>query len=368
MSKGKIFFYACSICTGIYIVLKINLKFGMLDGRESLVLLSTLNAINIDKVGTIFNSGQEPKAFWVKRTLLMRYALFIFLKSFGLQISVSLSLATVLAIFKIVPASLLILLIAYMLVMNFGFVLTNMASNLFNILSIIFPILLITGEVLVRGSGTITLIVILVVLYSLIIHAVVTLRTLKFQGFQRTSMQEQLNSGDQWKILIKRLAEYKVFVVLACILDLVLVFFINGSELVRYVTPGSVMTIMFITFLETMIGNKTNEVELDKSRIKTILADSDNPFFARFKCSTIYMCCVILCMNVALSAIFQALFKMNVVYLSAVIYIPCTFLVGILYFRKSELLISTNNIKTKFVILVSYILVITGGIVVGVYL
>lgn len=368
MNKRKIFFYACSICTGIYIVLKINLKFGMVDGRETLVLLSTLNAINIDKVGTIFNSGQEPKVFWVKRTLLMRYALFIFLKSFGLQISVSLSLATILMIFKIVPASFLILLIAYMLVMNFGFILTNIASILFNTLSIIFPILLITGEVLIGGATNLPLIAILVVLYSLIIHAVVTLRTLKFQDFQRTSMQEQPNSGDQWKILIKRIVEYKFFVTLACILDIALVFFISGSELVRYVTPGSVMTIMFITFLETMIGNKKDEVELDKSRIKTVLADSDNSFFARFKCSAIYMCCVILCMNVALSAIFQAVFKMNVVYLSAVIYIPCTFLVGILYFRKSELLISTSNVRTKFVILVSYILVITGGIVVGVYL
>ncbi len=365
--KETVYFGIFSICVAFYIILKINFKSGVSHSSETLVLLVMLSSFNIHKIGTIFNVRKEPKTFWVKRIFLLRYTLFIFFKSFGLQVSESLFFASILVIYKIIPVDSFVLLSFYVMIVDFGFVLINISSYIFNILSLVFPILQITNGSLFNGSEKTLSLGVLIIMYSLVIHSIATLNIVRLGSFYPAATRSDLNSAGQEKFVLRSFIQHKLIIILVCICDFLLIFWANIFHLLNYLAPGSVTIIMFITILEAIIGNSSSEMELDKDRIKTMLATCNTSFLLRFRGSMIYFWCMTLALNIVLSSIIQMFFTMNATSLITMVYLPCLLIVSMLYYRKSELIVANSDIKVKLVILVAYVTVIVGGIIIEIY-
>ncbi|WP_281166184.1 hypothetical protein, partial [Liquorilactobacillus sicerae] len=255
--KESIYFGIFSICVAFYIILKINFKSGVSHSSETLVLLVMLSSFNIHKIGTIFNVRKEPKTFWVKRIFLLRYTLFIFFKSFGLQVSESLFFASILVIYKIIPVDSFVLLSFYVMIVDFGFVLINISSYIFNILSLVFPILQITNGSLFNGSEKTLSLGVLIIMYSLVIHSIATLNIVRLGSFYPAATRSDLNSAGQEKFVLRSFIQHKLIIILVCICDFLLIFWANIFHLLNYLAPGSVTIIMFITILEAIIGNSS---------------------------------------------------------------------------------------------------------------
>ncbi|MDF2004122.1 hypothetical protein P2Q02_15870 [Bacillus pumilus] len=105
--------------------------------------------------------------------------------------------------------------------------------------------------------------------------------------------------------------------------------------------------INFITILEILIGSKKEEIVLDRARIETLQSSLMivSPY-ERFKSSTIYLLCLVL-IFVSVCGIVGVMINTSdiSIILKNTLSLPLIIFIGVVYFRKTELLINDYEHK-----------------------
>ncbi|MDP7981441.1 hypothetical protein Q9306_24020 [Bacillus sp. WLY-B-L8] len=118
--------------------------------------------------------------------------------------------------------------------------------------------------------------------------------------------------------------------------------------------------VSYITVVEILIGSKSEEIMIDKSRTEMMQSANQISLFKRFESSTIYLFSLILII-ICIFGLFGAMMSISsiTIIFKNIIAIPMSLLAGIVYFRKSEMLLNGNESKMLKMTLPIIFLIIT---------
>lgn len=365
--KNVILFYILCIVVVSYISIKISMHTSMWNNNEVIVLLIILGSFNMHKIGTIFDAKKEPKIFWTNRIYLIRYLLIIFFKSFGFQILTAFFCLFVLILFKMITIDYFILSFLYLMIMNFSFSLTKIYLYIFNVISLSFPFFLMAAPSRFFALKEVVLFSIISSMYIVVILYLFFSSKNLSKYKHRFITKPHFRAIRQNQILLEKIVHYRVAIIAVVFINLIIVFIASELHVIKFVSPGSILVILCITIFESLVGNSFDELDLDKYRIKSLLSNTSTSFLGRFRGSSIYIWYFLASLNIILSSIIQVILTKQISAMISIIYIPCLLIISIIYYRKSELIVSRSSVKTKYVIIISYIVVISGGIVLEVY-
>lgn len=107
-----------------------------------------------------------------------------------------------------------------------------------------------------------------------------------------------------------------------------------------------VICINFMTVIEILVGQKSEEIVLDKARVETLQSSLIVEPFKRFTSSTLYvlsLMIIIVCFFGLIGVLLNT--SDNAIILMNFISVPLIFFIGIVYYRKTELLAISSDSK-----------------------
>jgi hypothetical protein len=158
------------------------------------------------------------------------------------------------------------------------------------------------------------------------------------------------SSGNISYIILSYMINNKIIVVLIGILVCGITYYIqiifDGIPNIDELPVLMVIFINYMTIMEIIIGSKREEVMLDRARIETLQASLIVNSFNRFKSSSFYVISLTLVILAFFSFIGILFNTPNVkVIITNFISIPLILFIGVVYFRKAELLINGYEYK-----------------------
>jgi hypothetical protein len=284
---------------------------------------------------------QQPGLVFTSKCLLVKHLFFTIRKGYSLQ----LLLACLIAITYMVMINQYLIIILTLVTIIVSF-LSQLLSGLFNI---IIRILFLLQLWFVLTYSFKLAILVLVIQYLLIYFYISYSHSLPLTtglSFLRSS-NKQYSSGNIFHIFLSYINNNKILIILLGALVSVITYF---SQLLLTKVEGLpaliIVYINFITILEILIGSKREEIMIDKARVETLQASLIVSSFERFKSSSIYLLSLALVFTCICGLVGVVINTSDItIILKNLLSIPLILFIGIVYFRKTELLINGYEYK-----------------------
>lgn len=277
---------------------------------------------------------QQPGLIFVSKRILLKHLFFTIGKGYSLQLLLTFLIS--ITFMLVVNQFLIIILAVVTIIISF---LSQLTSGLFKI--IIRLLFLLQLWFVFNFSFGLSLFVLvlqslLIYLYIKKYHSISLINGLPFLD----GSNKRQTSGNISHILFLYIINNKVLIILLGALVSVITYF--GQQLLNNVqgVPSLIIVyVNFMTILEIMIGSKSEEIMLDKARVETLQSSLIISPFKRFKSSSIYLISLMLIILCVCGLVGIVLNTPNfIIFIKSLFSIPLIFLVGIVYFRKTELL------------------------------
>ena len=283
---------------------------------------------------------QQPGLVFISKQLLLKH-LFFTIKGYAVQLLLTCFIALT---FLLVENQYFIMILALVVVMlSFA---SQLLSGLFNIINRIFLLLQFWYMI----TSIFEAVMILQIVQSLLIyiyisnsHRIPLTTGLSFLK----SAKRKYRSGNILYLFLSYTTSNKILMVLIGALVSVLTYFAQSFLTKVENLPALILVyINFITILEILIGSKKEEIVLDKARVETLQSSLIVSPYERFKSILIYLLCLVL-IFVSVCGIVGVMINTSdiSIILKNTLSLPLIIFIGVVYFRKTELLISDYEHK-----------------------
>ncbi|CAL8901398.1 hypothetical protein FO510_01930 [Bacillus pumilus] len=284
---------------------------------------------------------QQPGVVFVSKQLLLKHLFFTIKKGYSVQLLLACFIALT---FLLVENQYFIMILALIVVMlSFA---SQLLSGLFNIINRI--LLLLQFWYII--TSVFEAVMILQIVQSLLIyiyisnsHRIPLTTGLSFLK----SANKQYRSGNILYLFLSYITSNKILIILIGALVSMLTYFAQSFLTKIENLPALILVyINFITILEILIGSKKEEIVLDRARIETLQSSLIVSPYERFKSSTIYLLCLVL-IFVSVCGIVGVMINTSdiSIILKNTLSLPLIIFIGVVYFRKTELLINDYEHK-----------------------
>lgn len=281
---------------------------------------------------------QHPGLVFISKRFLLRHLFFTTIKGYSFQ----LLLATVIFIAFMMRLNEYLILILTLITVIISF-LSQLTYGLFKILLRVLFLLQVWFILTFSYDLAIfTIIIQLVLIYVYIFyyHRIPSLMGLSVLN----SSNNRLRSGNIIYILCSYIINNKILIVFLGSLMVVSTYYAQLLLTKIPNLPGGfpalmVICINFMTVIEILIGQKSEEIILDKSRVETLQSSLIVSSFKRFASSTLYvlsLLIIIVCLFGGIGVLLNT--SDSTMILINFISIPLILFIGIVYYRKTELL------------------------------
>ncbi|WP_231101344.1 hypothetical protein [Bacillus altitudinis] len=279
---------------------------------------------------------QQPGLVFISKQLLMKHLFFTMKKGYAVQILLACLIST---IFLLVEKEYLIIILSIVvIILSFA---SQLLSGLFNIMNRVL-LLLQFWYIL---TSTLEAVIILQIVQSLLIYVYISNShripmTIGLSFLK--SANKKYRSGNILYLFLSYMNSNKILIVLIGTLASVLTYFAQSLLTKVENLPALILVyINFITILEILIGSKKEEIMLDKARVEMLQASLIVGPYERFKSSTIYLQCLVLIFISACGIVGVMVNTSDIsINLKNMLSIPIIIFIGVVYFRKTELLIN----------------------------
>lgn len=167
------------------------------------------------------------------------------------------------------------------------------------------------------------------------------------------------------KLVLEYFVSNKYLTIIFLIFGFVVFHYWTNIRILSTLSPISLLPLLFFTILDPLIGTKSEENYIDRSRTKFFLSNSKITLFNKYRSSYIYIWVVyILIFNFLLFLVGLVLKRLSII---SVIFVVLPYILGIIYYRKSEIVILGEGRRTRFTIALLYIIIIFGGMLVALF-
>ena len=268
---------------------------------------------------------QQPGLVFISKQLLMKHLFFTMKKGYAVQILLACLIST---IFLLVEKEYLIIILSIVvIILSFA---SQLLSGLFNIMNRV--LLLLQFWYILTST--------LEVIYVYISNSHRIPMTIGLSFLK--SANKKYRSGNILYLFLSYMNSNKILIVLIGTLASVLTYFAQSLLTKVENLPALILVyINFITILEILIGSKKEEIMLDKARVEMLQASLIVGPYERFKSSTIYLLCLVLIFISACGIVGVMVNTSDIsINLKNMLSIPIIIFIGVVYFRKTELLIN----------------------------
>ncbi|MGX1437255.1 hypothetical protein ACUXJ4_000203 [Bacillus pumilus] len=284
---------------------------------------------------------QQPGLVFVSKQLLLKHLFFTIKKGYSVQLLLACFIALT---FLLVENQYVIMILALVVVMlSFA---SQLLSGLFNIINRI--LLLLQFWYII--TSVFEAVIILQIVQSLLIYIYISnshrIPLTTGLSFLKSANKQQ-RSGNILYLFLSYITSNKILMILIGALVAVLTYFAQSFLTKIENLPALILVyINFITILEILIGSKKEEIVLDKARVETLQASLIVSPYERFKSSTIYLLCLVL-IFVSVCGIVGVMINTSdiSIILKNTLSLPLIIFIGVVYFRKTELLINDYEHK-----------------------
>ena len=279
---------------------------------------------------------QQPGLVFISKQLLMKHLFFTMKKGYAVQILLACLIST---IFLLVEKEYLIIILSIVvIILSFA---SQLLSGLFNIMNRV----LLALQLWYILTSTLEVVIILQIVQSLLIYVYISNShripmTIGLSFLK--SANKKYRSGNILYLFLSYMNSNKILIVLIGTLASVLTYFAQSLLTKVENLPALILVyINFITILEILIGSKKEEIMLDKARVEMLQASLIVGPYERFKSSTIYLLCLVLIFISACGIVGVMVNTSDIsINLKNMLSIPIIIFIGVVYFRKTELLIN----------------------------
>lgn len=284
---------------------------------------------------------QQPGLVFISKQLLLKHLFFTIKKGYSVQLLLACFIALT---FLLVEKQYFIMILALIVVMlSFA---SQLLSGLFNIINRI--LLLLQFWYII--TSVFEAVMILQIVQSLLIyiyisnsHRIPLTTGLSFLK----SANKQYRSENILYLFLSYITSNKILMILIGVLVSVLTYVAQSFLTKIENLPALILVyVNFITILEILIGSKKEEIVLDKARVEMLQASLIVSPYERFKSSTIYLLCLVL-IFVSVCGIVGVMINTSdiSIILKNTLSLPLIIFIGVVYFRKTELLINDYEHK-----------------------
>lgn len=284
---------------------------------------------------------QQPGLVFISKQLLLKHLFFTIKKGYSVQLLFACFIALT---FLLVEKQYFIMILALIVVMlSFA---SQLLSGLFNIINRI--LLLLQFWYIITSIFEAVLILqmvqsLLIYIYISNSHRIPLTSGLSFLK----SANKQYRSGNIMYLFFSYIISNKILIILIGVLVAVLTYFAQSFlTKIEYLPALILVYINYITILEILIGSKKEEIMLDKARIEMLQSSLIVSPYERFKSSTIYLLCIVLTFVSVCGIVGVVINTSDIsIILKNTLSLPLIIFIGVVYFRKTELLINDYEHK-----------------------
>lgn len=333
---GMILFSLISILTLIFYHDLFPIKHLIIFSYIAIYIIATAN---INRCILPYSKKQPSLVFTSKR-LLLKHLFITIRKGYLLQLLLSCLMA--LTFLLVLDQYLIIVLALVTVVISF---LSQLTSGVFSI--VIRVLFLLQFWFIITFSFKLAIIVLIIQLLIIFLYISNSHRLAPITELLCFNSSNRYSSGNILYLLFAYITNNKILVVLLGALVSVITYF--GQQLFTTVQGLPALIIIYVNFmtiLEILVGNKSEEIMLDRARVETLQSSLIVNSLKRFKSSSIYL--------ISLTLIFISIFGLIGILLNTsditiilknLLSIPLILFIGIVYFRKTELLLSSYEYK-----------------------
>lgn len=346
---GVIFFSFLIILTLIFYHNKVDASYLSLYSSISIYMIGTAN---INRCILPYGK-QQPGLVAISNTLLLKHLFFTITKGYALQLFLA---------FLISLTYILVLKEYLVVIFSLGVIVISFLSQLTSILVklIIRLTFLLQLWLILKSLIIFSIILLIIQLFIIFIYLNNYYRMPSGVSFLK-KFDNSYITGSMTRIFLLYAANNKILLILLGIIASLILYF--GQYLLSNVPGISALIIIyinFITVLEILIGSNREEIMIDKSRVETIQSSLIVSPYKRFKASSIYLYSLALILIAIMGLIGIILSNSDItVIIKSVLSIPIILLIGIVYYRKTELLLIGNESKILKFTLPILILILT---------
>lgn len=346
---GVIFFSFLIILTLIFYHNKVDASYLSLYSSISIYMIGTAN---INRCILPYGK-QQPGLVAISNTLLLKHLFFTITKGYALQLFLA---------FLISLTYILVLKEYLVVIFSLGVIVISFLSQLTSILVklIIRLTFLLQMWLILKSLIIFSIILLIIQLFIIFIYLNNYYRMPSGVSFLKKSDNSYI-TGSMTRIFLLYAANNKILLILLGIIASLILYF--GQYFLSNVPGISALIIIyinFITVLEILIGSNREEIMIDKSRVETIQSSLIVSLYKRFKASSIYLYSLALILTAIMGLIGIILSNSDItVIFKSVLSIPIILLIGIVYYRKTELLLIGNESKILKFTLPILILILT---------
>lgn len=282
---------------------------------------------------------QQPGLVFTSKRLLLKHLFFTIRQGYSLQLLLTCLMSTTFML--IVNQYLIIILALVTVVISF---LSQLTHGLFNI--IIRSLFLLQTWFILTYSFELSILV-LIIQSFLIYFCINNSHRIPIGLSFLKSTDKRYSSGDILHIFSAYITNNKILLVLLGALVSVITYF--GQLFLTKIQGLPALIIVYVNFmtiLEIFIGSKSEEIMLDKARVETLQSSLIVSSFKRFKSSSIYLISLMLFVVCVCGLVGVVLNTSDItIILKNLLSIPLIFFIGVVYFRKTELLTSGYEYK-----------------------
>jgi hypothetical protein len=325
----------------------------------TLYLIYYIAGINRLHLNSIFEQKvRRPKVLWTKRSSLIRYALFLIKMNYGLQLAISLFLLVIQRLTGTVNDEIFWSICAALVIANFGVIFSGIQKFIFQL----FSIFIFSGQIYFLFSSY-QYFVLLVLCIAIQYIMVLSVFLFNAPNYDNLFSSRKNRFKDSYVSMEKLVLEYfvsnKYLTIIFLIFGFVVFHYWTNIRILSTLSPISLLPLLFFTILDPLIGTKSEENYIDRSRTKFFLSNSKITLFNKYRSSYIYIWVVyILIFNFLLFLVGLVLKRLSII---SVIFVVLPYILGIIYYRKSEIVILGEGRRTRFTIALLYIIIIFGG-------
>ncbi|MDR2661192.1 MAG: hypothetical protein LBC17_04095 [Lactobacillaceae bacterium] len=328
-------------------------------------LIYYLASINRFQINNIFNKGtRRPKPLWIKRSYLINYAFYIIRINFGIQLLMSMFFLFIQQIKGRIDLQNLIIFLTFLAIANFEVIFDGFFKLIFRILSVS----LFVGQLYLLSNNNqyCSLIV-----WSIFFQYIMVTIYFSFPNFlyKKISLLKNNKSKNNFISIQQLILEY-IFsnkYLFISVLSLVFIAFhyLKNIKSISLLPPISFLPLMFYLIIDAFIGDKVQDNELDKNRTKFLLTNSSLKISEKYHSSLLYVFVVILTIFTFILFLLEVILDELSIFFFAFVLI--VYLLGIIYYRKSEAVILGEGNKMKLTMPVLIIIISFGGMFVRLF-
>ncbi|MED2762232.1 hypothetical protein P4283_09060 [Bacillus thuringiensis] len=303
-------------------------------------VVHSLATANIN--GCILPYGkQAPSLLYISRLILLKHLFFSIKQGYALQLTLALCMSLFLGI-VLGQIEIVILAIATVIV-------SFLSKLTFGLFSILIRVLFLL-ECLLVISSFLEWILLIILAQLILIYVSITFNFSIYLN-KTNLLSNSLDLKYRPRGILGLLKIYLLnniwVVLLVGVVSIVIGYF--GQPFANRIESLPVLMffqVSYITVVEILIGAKPEEIMIDKSRTEMMQVINRISLFKKFESSTMYLFSLILII-ICIFGLFGAMMSIssNTILFKNIISIPMSLLAGVIYFRKSELLLSGNESK-----------------------